>query len=70
MTPGNFKDSGTPQDGQNRVTIEPRVKYTISSKVTLSIFYTRTTVQPQGASRVEPTTSNQAGLDVHIAIGG
>ncbi|MDR3628527.1 MAG: cell surface protein SprA, partial [Ignavibacteriaceae bacterium] len=70
MSPGNYTDSGTPQDGQTRVTIEPRVKYTISSKVTLSVFYTRTTVQPEGASRVEPTTSNEAGLDVHIAIGG
>jgi cell surface protein SprA len=69
-SPDKFSDSGTPQDGQTRVTIEPRVKYTISSKVSLSIFYTRTTVQPEGASRVEPTTSNEAGLDVHIAIGG
>jgi cell surface protein SprA len=66
----DYKDSGTPQDGQTRVTIEPRVKYTISSKVTLSVFYTRTTVAPEGASRVEPTTSNEAGVDVHIAIGG
>jgi len=66
----NFTDAGTPQDGQTRITIEPRVKYTISSKVTLSVFYTRTTVQPEGQSSVIPTTSNQAGLDVHIAIGG
>jgi cell surface protein SprA len=70
MDPLQYSDAGTPQDGQTRVTIEPRVKYTISSKVTLAIFYTRTTVQPAGASRVTPTTSNQAGLDVHIAIGG
>ncbi len=68
MTPANFKEGGTPQDGTSRVTIEPRIKYTLSSKVTLSIFYTKTTVQPVGASRIPPTSSNEAGLDVHIAI--
>jgi cell surface protein SprA len=66
----NFTDGGTLQDGQTRITIEPRVKYTISSKVSLSIFYTRTTVQPAASSTLLPTTDNQAGLDVHIAIGG
>ncbi len=64
----SYKEGGTPQDGSNRVTIEPRIRYTISSKVTLSIFYTKTTVQPVGASTIPPTTSNEAGLDVHIAI--
>ena len=59
---------GIPQDGSNRITIEPRVKYTISSRVTLSVFYTRTSVEPVGASRIPPTTSNEAGLDVHISI--
>ena len=63
-----FKESGTPQDGSNRVTLEPRIKYTISSKVTLSIFYRRSSVQPVGASRIPPTTTNEAGLDVHISI--
>ena len=64
----NFKDSGTPRDGTTRVTVEPRVKYTISSKVTLSIFYTRTSITPEGAARNPPTTTNEAGLDVHISI--
>ncbi len=64
----NYTDSGTPQDGTNRISIEPRVKYTISSKVTIAIFYTRSSVEPVGASRIPPTTTNQAGLDVHISI--
>jgi len=64
----NFTDAGTPQDGTLRTTIEPRIKYTISSKVTLSIFYTRTSVEPEGAARIPPTTTNEAGLDVHISI--
>jgi cell surface protein SprA len=64
----DFKEEGTPQDGTTRVTIEPRIKYTISAKVTLSIYYKRSTVEPEGASRIPPTTTNEAGLDVSISI--
>jgi cell surface protein SprA len=63
-----FTEEGTPQDGTTRVTIEPRIKYTISAKVTLSIFFKRSTVEPEGASRIPPTTTNEAGLDVNISI--
>jgi cell surface protein SprA len=63
-----FVEEGTPQDGTTRVTIEPRIKYTISSKVTLSIFYKRSSVEPEGAARIPPTTTNEAGLDVRISI--
>ncbi len=64
----NFTEEGKPQDGTIRTSIEPRIKYVISSKVTLSLFYKRTTVEPEGASRIPPTTTNEAGLDVHITI--
>jgi cell surface protein SprA len=64
----NFTEEGIPQDGTIRTTIEPRIKYTVSSKVTLSIFYKRSTVEPEGAARIPPTTTNEAGLDVHISI--
>ncbi len=64
----NFNENGVPQDGTTRVTIEPRVKYTISSRVQLTVFYTRTTVNPEGASRIPPSVQNIAGLDVHISI--
>jgi cell surface protein SprA len=63
-----FVEEGVPQDGTTRVTIEPRIKYTISSKVTLSIFYKRSSVEPEGAARIPPTTTNEAGLDVRISI--
>lgn len=63
-----FKEGGTPQDGTKRVTIEPRVKYVMSSRVTLSLFYKRTSVEPEGASKIPATTTNEAGLDVHISI--
>ena len=68
MEKSKFNEKGKPQDGTTRTIIEPRVKYTLSSKVTLAIFYKRTSVEPQGASRIPPTTTNEAGLDVHIAI--
>lgn len=64
----NFSEAGKPQDGTTRTTIEPKIKYVMSSRVTLSVFYRRTTVEPQGASRIPPTTTNEAGVDVHISI--
>jgi cell surface protein SprA len=64
----DFKEDGTPRDGTVRTTLEPRIKYTLSSKVTLSIFYRRSSVEPEGAARIPPTTTNEAGLDVHISI--
>jgi hypothetical protein len=64
----DFTEGGVPQDGTTRITLEPRIKYTISAKVTLSIFYKRSSVTPEGASRIPPTTTNEAGLDVNISI--
>lgn len=63
-----FSEEGTPQDGTTRTSIEPRIKYVMSSRVTLSLFYKRTTVEPKGAARIPPTTTNEAGLEVHISI--
>lgn len=64
----DFIEDGTPKDGTIRTTLEPRIKYTISSKVNISIFYRRSSVEPEGAARIPPTTTNEAGLDVHISI--
>ncbi len=64
----DFTEKGEPKDGTIRTTMEPRVKYDMSSKVSLSFFYRRTSVEPKGASRIPPTTTNEAGLDVTIAI--
>ncbi|NMB81663.1 MAG: hypothetical protein GYA14_07565 [Ignavibacteria bacterium] len=64
----NFKEDGTPQEGKTNTTIEPRIKYVMSSRVTLSIFYRRTSIDPEGASRLIPTVTNEAGIDLHIAI--
>jgi cell surface protein SprA len=61
-------ENGEPLDGTVRTSLEPRLKYVVSSKVTLSVFYKRTSVEPEGASRITPTTTNEAGLDIHISI--
>lgn len=63
-----YKDNGTPQDGKTTTTIEPKIRYVMSSRVTLSIFYRRTSIEPKGASHVPPSTTNEAGVDVRIAI--
>ena len=63
-----FTENGKPQNGTTRTTLEPRVKYVMSSRVTLSVYYKRTTVKPEGASRIPPTTTNEGGLDVNISI--
>lgn len=64
----DFKEGGKPQEGKTNTTIEPKIKYVMSSRVTLSIFYRRTSIEPEGASRIPPTVTNEAGIDVHIAI--
>lgn len=63
-----FTEAGIPQDGTVRTTLEPRIKYVISSRVTASVYYKRSSVQPEGAARITPTTTNEAGLDVHVSI--
>lgn len=64
----NFKEEGTPQDGTTRTSIEPRIKYVLSARVTMSVFYKRSSVSPEGAARIPPTTTNEAGIDVRITI--
>jgi cell surface protein SprA len=63
-----FTEEGTPQDGTIRTSLEPRIKYVISSRVTLSVFYKRSSISPEGAARVTASTINEAGLDVRISI--
>ena len=64
----NFDENGLPQDGTTRVTLETRVKYMMSSRISLALFYKRSTVTPEGASPIPPTKTNEAGMDVHITI--
>lgn len=61
--------TGQPLQGSTRTTLEPRIRYVLSSRVTASIFYRYTKLEPDRAGSYIPgTTTNEAGLDVHIAI--
>lgn len=64
-----YKSGGLPQDGTNRTTLEPRLRYVLSSRVTGSVYYRYTKTAPAASgSRVPGTTTNEGGLDVHITI--
>jgi len=61
--------TGQPLQGSTQTTLEPRIRYVLSSRVTASIFYRYTKTEPDRAGSYIPgTTINEAGLDVHIAI--
>ena len=66
----NFKENGTPQDGKTNITIEPKIRFVMSQSVSLTVFYRRTSIVTEGASRYTPTTTNEAGVDVRISIQG
>jgi hypothetical protein len=60
---------GTPLEGSTRTVLEPRIKYVLSARVTASLYYRYTKVQPDDSgSRIPGTTTNEAGLDLHISI--
>lgn len=60
---------GTPLEGNTRTTMEPRLRYVLSSRVTAAVFYRYTTMKPdEGGSTIPGTTTQEAGLDIHIAI--
>ncbi len=61
--------TGTPLEGSTTTTLEPRIKYVLSSRVTASVYYRMTKVEPDATgSRIPGSTTNEAGLDVHISI--
>ncbi|HTR81265.1 MAG TPA: cell surface protein SprA [Bacteroidota bacterium] len=62
-------DNGVPGVGSSRSVTEPRIRYVLSSRVTASLFYRYTKVSPDaGGSTIPGSTTNEGGLDVHIAI--
>ena len=60
---------GLPLEGSTRTVMEPRIKYVLSARVTASVYYRFTKVAPDDSgSRIPGITTNEAGLDIHIAI--
>jgi cell surface protein SprA len=63
-----FTEAGVPQNGTIRTTLNPTIKYVISSRVTMSVFYNRSKTEPEGTAQIPPTTVNEAGMDIRISI--
>jgi cell surface protein SprA len=63
---------GQPREGTTRITIEPRVRYSISQRVQASIFYRyqRTRPDAEAGSRIPGTTVHEGGLEMRITIAG
>ncbi len=63
-----FNTEGDPLEGSTRTTIEPRIRYVLSSRVTASVYYKHIAIKPEVGSAIPGTTTNEAGLDLHISI--
>jgi hypothetical protein len=65
----SFQKDGTPMEGTGRTSIEPRIRYTLSERVTASVYYRYSRTAPDdGGSQVPGSTTNEGGLDVHVLI--
>ena len=60
---------GTSLEGTTRTVMEPRIKYVLSQRVNASVYYRYTKIAPDDSgSRIPGSTTNEAGLDIHISI--
>ncbi len=65
----SLNQEGTPLDGNTRTSIEPQVKYVLSTRVTAGLYYRYTRIAPdEGGSFIVGNTTNEAGIDIHISI--
>jgi cell surface protein SprA len=63
------KADGTPLDGSTRTQLEPRIRYVLSTRVTAALFYRYSKIAPdEGGSLIFGSTTNEAGVDIHISI--
>jgi len=64
-----FQSDGSPMGGSSTSTIEPRIRYSLSERVTASLYYRYSKVTPdEGGTIIPGSTTNEGGLDVNIAI--
>ena len=63
---------GTPREGTTRTTLEPRIRYVLSRRVTGSLFYRyqRTSPDDLAGSRIPGTTIHEGGLEIRLTISG
>ncbi|MFZ1729513.1 MAG: cell surface protein SprA [Bacteroidota bacterium] len=65
-------NGGQPREGITRISIEPRVKYSVSQRVQASLFYRYQRTRPDAdvGSRIPGSTIHEGGLEVRITIAG
>lgn len=67
----DLSSGSAPISGTNQTTLQIRFQYSISQRVTASIYWTNTKVAPTTpGSPIPGTTTNEAGVDVHVSIAG
>ncbi len=67
----NISGGPEPLGGTDQISIELRFKYDVSQRVTASIYYKNTRIVPTVSSSPIPgTTTNEAGVDIHVSIAG
>jgi cell surface protein SprA len=67
----NLGAGASPINGTNQTTLEIRFQYSLSQRVTASIYYRNNKVTPiTPGSPIPGTTTNEAGVDVHVSIAG
>jgi len=61
--------TGVPLDGSTQTNMEPSIRYVLSTRVTASLYYKYSNTSPAaGGSLIFGTTSNEAGVNIHISI--
>jgi hypothetical protein len=66
----DFQKDGQSMGGTSTTTIEPRIRYTLSERVTASLYYRYSKLSPDegGGAVISGSTTNEGGLDINIAI--
>ena len=65
----NYSSSGIPNGGSSTMTLEPSLKYTLSARVTAQAYYRYKKIEPDASgSTITGSTTNEGGVDIHIAI--
>jgi len=57
----DFRKDGMPMQGSSTTTIEPRIRYTLSERVTASLYYRYSKLSPDaGGATISGSTTNEA----------
>ncbi len=66
----NISGGSTPIDGTSQISLDLQFQYSLSSQVTASLYYKNTRIVPTApGSPIPGTTTNEAGVNVHVSIG-